>query len=90
MYSEQYVLLRSYRITHLLASPGTVEKWDETMSVNLRSVMLSYRYAAMQMIKQGRGGRIIGEYQVIFYVSTVQLIIMSATKRRIVIRWQTR
>ncbi|KAI0736288.1 hypothetical protein C8Q72DRAFT_908771 [Fomitopsis betulina] len=43
------------------SSPGTVEKWDETMSVNLRSVMLSYRYAAMQMIKQGRGGRIIGD-----------------------------
>ncbi|KAI0736289.1 hypothetical protein C8Q72DRAFT_941322 [Fomitopsis betulina] len=42
------------------SSPGTVEKWDETMSVNLRSVMLSYRYAAMQMIRQGRGGRIIG------------------------------
>ncbi|EPT05384.1 NAD-binding protein [Fomitopsis schrenkii] len=45
-----------------LADPGSgcVEGWDETMLINLRGVMLSYRYAAMQMIRQGRGGRIIG------------------------------
>lgn len=44
-----------------LAGSGCVEGWDETMLINLRGVMLSYRYAAMQMIRQGRGGRIIGK-----------------------------
>lgn len=36
------------------------ESWDATISVNLRGAMLCYKHAAMEMIKQGRGGRIIG------------------------------
>ena len=38
----------------------TVEDWDRIMTVNTRSVMLAYKHAARQMIKQGRGGRIVG------------------------------
>ncbi|KAF8901440.1 NAD(P)-binding protein [Mucidula mucida] len=38
----------------------SVEDWDRTFSVNCRGTFLCYRYAAKQMIKQGRGGRIIG------------------------------
>ncbi|OCH91275.1 short chain oxidoreductase [Obba rivulosa] len=38
----------------------SVEEWERLMAVNVRGVMLSYKYAARQMIKQGRGGRIIG------------------------------
>ncbi len=38
----------------------TVDVWDHIMTVNVRSVMLAYKYAARQMIKQGRGGRIVG------------------------------
>ena len=30
------------------------------MAVNVRGTFLCYKYAAQQMIKQGRGGRIIG------------------------------
>lgn len=30
------------------------------MALNLRSVMLCYKHAAIQMIKQGKGGRIVG------------------------------
>ena len=30
------------------------------MAVNARGTFLCYKYAAQQMIKQGRGGRIIG------------------------------
>lgn len=30
------------------------------MAVNVRGIMLCYKYAATQMVKQGRGGRIIG------------------------------
>ncbi|KAM5542608.1 hypothetical protein V8D89_003569 [Ganoderma adspersum] len=38
----------------------TVDVWDHIMCVNVRSVMLAYKHAARQMIKQGRGGRIVG------------------------------
>ncbi|KZT70393.1 NAD(P)-binding protein [Daedalea quercina L-15889] len=36
------------------------EEWDRVMAVNIRGTMLQYKYAARQMIKQGRGGRILG------------------------------
>ncbi|OJA20767.1 hypothetical protein AZE42_09729 [Rhizopogon vesiculosus] len=39
---------------------STVETWDQTFSVNARGTFLCYKYAAMQMVEQGRGGRIIG------------------------------
>ncbi|KAG1739902.1 uncharacterized protein EDB91DRAFT_1082274 [Suillus paluster] len=39
---------------------STVESWDHKMAVNARGPYLCYKYAAMQMIDQGRGGRIIG------------------------------
>ncbi|KZT69845.1 acetoin reductase family protein [Daedalea quercina L-15889] len=34
--------------------------WEKTFSINVYGVMLCYKYAAKQMIKQGRGGRLIG------------------------------
>ncbi|KAF9447672.1 NAD(P)-binding protein [Macrolepiota fuliginosa MF-IS2] len=34
--------------------------WDALLAVNLRGVVMCYKYAAKQMIKQGTGGRIIG------------------------------
>ncbi|KAJ6482547.1 hypothetical protein C8R45DRAFT_304412 [Mycena sanguinolenta] len=36
------------------------DDWDTVMTVNARGTFLCYKYAAMQMIKQGGGGRIIG------------------------------
>jgi NAD(P)-dependent dehydrogenase (short-subunit alcohol dehydrogenase family) len=39
---------------------STVENWDRIMRINARGPMLAYKYAAIQMVKQGRGGRIIG------------------------------
>ncbi|EED82657.1 predicted protein, partial [Postia placenta Mad-698-R] len=39
-----------------------VETWDRTIAVNLTGVMLCYKYAALQMIKQKRGGRILGTH----------------------------
>lgn len=47
-------------VTH---SAGPVEAFDKTIQVNLRGVFLCYKHAAQQMVKQGRGGRIMGEYQ---------------------------
>ncbi|PBK89069.1 NAD(P)-binding protein [Armillaria gallica] len=38
----------------------TAEEWDHVFAVNTRGVFLCYKYAAIQMIKQGWGGRIIG------------------------------
>jgi NAD(P)-dependent dehydrogenase (short-subunit alcohol dehydrogenase family) len=37
-----------------------VEDWDKSFDVNGKGVFLCYKYAAQQMIQQGRGGRIIG------------------------------
>ena len=34
--------------------------WDRVFSVNVKGVMFCYKHAAIQMIKQGCGGRIIG------------------------------
>jgi NAD(P)-dependent dehydrogenase (short-subunit alcohol dehydrogenase family) len=39
---------------------ATVEKFERMMAVNVRSTMMCYKYAAKQMIAQGRGGRILG------------------------------
>ncbi|KAJ7699209.1 hypothetical protein B0H17DRAFT_1006169 [Mycena rosella] len=38
----------------------TSEEWDRVMSINARGPFLCYKYAGLQMIEQGRGGRIIG------------------------------
>jgi len=38
----------------------SVEDWDRVYSINVRGVFLCYKYAAKQMLAQGRGGRIIG------------------------------
>ncbi|KAK7052081.1 L-2,3-butanediol dehydrogenase [Favolaschia claudopus] len=38
----------------------SVEDWDRIMAVNCRGTFLCYKYAGLQMIEQGRGGRIIG------------------------------
>jgi NAD(P)-dependent dehydrogenase (short-subunit alcohol dehydrogenase family) len=43
-----------------LKLPASAEEWDRVMSVNARGPFLCYKYAGLQMIKQGRGGRIIG------------------------------
>ncbi|KAJ7444600.1 NAD-binding protein [Mycena galericulata] len=38
----------------------SAEEWDRIMNINARGPFLCYKYAALQMIEQGRGGRIIG------------------------------
>jgi NAD(P)-dependent dehydrogenase (short-subunit alcohol dehydrogenase family) len=53
----------------------TTEEWDRIIGINLRGPFLCYKYAAMQMIGQGRGGRIIGASSVagkqgIFHIFT--------------------
>ncbi|KAF9459221.1 NAD(P)-binding protein [Collybia nuda] len=38
----------------------TSQQWDKHQNVNLRGTFLCFKYAAIQMIEQGRGGSIIG------------------------------
>jgi len=38
----------------------TVEQFDRVINVNLRGVFLTYKYTGLQMVKQNRGGRILG------------------------------
>jgi len=39
---------------------ANVEDLDRVYAVNVRGTFLCYKYAAIQMIAQGRGGRIVG------------------------------
>ncbi|KAK4936652.1 hypothetical protein LTR10_022504 [Elasticomyces elasticus] len=38
----------------------SVEEWDRVQAVNVRGAFLCYREAGRQMIKQGKGGKIVG------------------------------
>ncbi|KAF7328692.1 NAD(P)-binding protein [Mycena sanguinolenta] len=38
----------------------SAEQWDKVMAVNARGTFLCYKHAGLQMLAQGRGGRIIG------------------------------
>ncbi|KAI0945020.1 hypothetical protein AcV7_001666 [Taiwanofungus camphoratus] len=57
-----------------------LEVWDRIMSVNLRGVMLCYKYAGVQMIKQGRGGRIIAASSMAGKKGMINLPAYSASK----------
>ena len=39
---------------------ATTEMYDKLMNVNVRGVFHSYKYAAIRLIEQGKGGRMIG------------------------------
>ncbi|THU78398.1 NAD(P)-binding protein [Dendrothele bispora CBS 962.96] len=43
----------------------TVDEWDRIFAINARGVFLCYQYAGKQMIKQGRGGRMIAASSVL-------------------------
>ncbi|KAL0574633.1 hypothetical protein V5O48_007329 [Marasmius crinis-equi] len=58
----------------------SVEEADKIMAVNIRGVFLCYKYAAKQMIAQGRGGRIIGASSVAGKQGYASLPMYSASK----------
>jgi len=62
----------------LLDTP--VDYWNKIFSVNARGAFLCYKHAAKQMIKQGKGGRIIGASSVAGQVGEVNIGAYSATK----------
>ncbi|KAJ7815048.1 short chain oxidoreductase [Mycena olivaceomarginata] len=58
----------------------SVDEWDRIMAINCRGTFLCYKYAALQMIKQGRGGRIIGASSVAGKRGSAGLGVYSASK----------
>ncbi|XP_006464038.1 hypothetical protein AGABI2DRAFT_153030 [Agaricus bisporus var. bisporus H97] len=58
---------------------STSEDWDRSFDVNGKGVYLCYKHAAKQMIKQGRGGRIIGRPLLSIYSAT-KFVVRSLTE----------
>ncbi|KAG8763180.1 hypothetical protein FRC12_008661 [Ceratobasidium sp. 428] len=58
----------------------TVSEWNLMMSVNALGVLFCYRSAARQMIKQGRGGRLIGASSVCAHKGNPTVAAYSASK----------
>ncbi|KAG1720125.1 NAD(P)-binding protein [Suillus occidentalis] len=56
------------------------QSFDDTFSVNVRGTFLCYKYAAQQMIEQGRGGRIIGASSVLGKKGSKDYIVYSSSK----------
>ncbi|QRV90372.1 Enoyl-(Acyl carrier protein) reductase [Ceratobasidium sp. AG-Ba] len=56
------------------------ESFDRVMSVNCKGVLFCYRAAAAQMIKQGRGGRIIGAASVYGHKGQSNIVSYVASK----------
>jgi len=55
------IMVANAGILHLGTILDTpVDAWTKVYDVNVKGLMLCYRHAALQMIKQGHGGRIIG------------------------------
>ena len=46
--------------SNLTRIPDPRDNFERTMAVNVNGVLFCYKYAAIEMIKQGRGGRILG------------------------------
>ncbi|KAJ3794992.1 hypothetical protein GGU11DRAFT_817855 [Lentinula aff. detonsa] len=56
------------------------ESWKKTFAVNVEGVFFCYKYAARQMIAQGRGGRIVGASSIAGKRSAAQFSAYSASK----------
>ena len=67
-----------YSRSHVWAA--TVDKFDKIFAVNVRGTYLCFRYAAEQMIKQGRGGRLLGASSVVGLTGEAFVSLYGATK----------
>ncbi|EIW82761.1 NAD(P)-binding protein [Coniophora puteana RWD-64-598 SS2] len=55
------VLVASAGVIRINALRKLSEKdWDDTFSVNVKGLFFCYKHVGDQMVKQGRGGRIVG------------------------------
>jgi NAD(P)-dependent dehydrogenase (short-subunit alcohol dehydrogenase family) len=58
----------------------TVDKFDKIFAINVRGTYLCFRYAAEQMVKQGRGGRLLGASSVVGVTGAAFVSLYGATK----------
>jgi hypothetical protein len=68
---------------------ATAEDLDRIIGVNLRGTFLCYKYAGLQMIAQGRGGRIIGLPSVFLPHTYNSLCPGTFSNRRVLWHWKT-
>ena len=54
---------------------ASLEKFDGVYALNARGVFACFKYAALQMVKQGRGGRLLGPSFVILGMLRVKMMI---------------
>ena len=72
-----YLLAQNTDLTSIIA---TVDEFDKIFAVNVRGPYLCLRYAAEQMIKQGRGGRLIAASSVAGMTGEPFVTLYGATK----------
>jgi NAD(P)-dependent dehydrogenase (short-subunit alcohol dehydrogenase family) len=82
-YYKPISVLNSY-LTMPSSRPADLSAWDALWAVNIRGVVLCYKYAAQYMIKQGIGGRIIGMTRI--WVCLL-LLIQVASRRCLFYLW---
>ncbi len=68
---------------------ASVEDWDALYTVNVRGTFLCYKHAADAMIKQGRGGRIVGKKQLLLRLYECVCNICMG-RRGLLNRWEER
>ena len=39
---------------------ATLDQWERVFNINVKGTFLCYKYAGIQMVAQGKGGRIVG------------------------------
>jgi hypothetical protein len=59
-----YLIYVSMPLIRLL-SLAPLDVWEKQFDVNAKGTFLCYKYAARQMIAQGRGGRIVGASSIV-------------------------
>lgn len=49
---------------------ANLDDWDAIFAVNVKGTFLCFKYAAQQMVAQGRGGRLVGASSVAGKIGT--------------------
>ncbi|TFK86427.1 acetoin reductase family protein [Polyporus arcularius HHB13444] len=65
---------------HGILHETSTEDFDRLLSVNLKGTFFCYKYAAIQLIKQGNGGRILGAASIASKRGFAEMTAYSATK----------
>ncbi|KAI8986305.1 acetoin reductase family protein [Trametes punicea] len=65
---------------HRVLHETPTEEMDKVIGVNFKGTFFSYKYAAMQMIKQGTGGRIVGASSIAGKKGIAEQAVYSGTK----------